>query len=100
MLSTTHYGIGVPMRKVSTILREQSAIQKDAMRRNQAEVGEEYQKLRASVKDAKRVFTDDTGEHINGESAYMMGFDELIPSTSYPCLIMTNLFIGCRHQAL
>ena len=36
--------------------------------------------MRASVKDAKRVFTDDTGRRINGESAYMRGFDELIPS--------------------
>jgi len=77
-----HYGIGVPMRKVPTILRElcgvpitQSTIQRDAMRHNQAEVGEEYQQLRASVKDAKRVFADDTGWRINGESAYMMGFD-------------------------
>ena len=63
-----HYGIGVPMRKVPTILRElcgvsitQSAIQQDAMCRNQAEVGEEYQQLRASVKGAKQVFADDTG---------------------------------------
>lgn len=77
-----HYGIGVPMRKVPTILRElcgvsitQSAIQQDAVRRNQAEVGAEYQQLRARVKDATRVFTDDTGWRINGESAYLMGFD-------------------------
>ena len=42
---------------------------------NQAEVGEESQQLRASVKDAKRGFTDDTGWRINGESASMMGFD-------------------------
>ena len=77
-----HYGIGVPMRKVPTILRElcgvsitQSAIQQDATRRNQAEVGEESQQLRTSVKDAKRGFTDDTGWRINGKSASMMGFD-------------------------
>jgi transposase len=77
-----HYGIGVPMRKVPTILRElcgvsitQSAIQQDALRRSQAEVGEEYERLRESVKDAKRVFTDDTGWRINGETAYLMGFD-------------------------
>ena len=31
--------------------------------------------MRASVKDAKRVFADDAGWRINGESAYMMGFD-------------------------
>ena len=51
MLCTTvsgYPGIGVPMRKVPTILRElcgvfitQSAIQQDAMRRNQPEVGED-----------------------------------------------------------
>ena len=45
------------------------------MRRNQAEVGEESHQLRASVKDAKRGFTDDTGWRINGESASMMGSD-------------------------
>ena len=42
---------------------------------NQAEVGEESQQLRASMKDAKRWFTDDTGWRINGESASMMGSD-------------------------
>ena len=77
-----HYGIGVPMRKVPTILRElcgvaitQSAIQQDALRRSQAKVGEEYERLRKGVKEAKRVFTDDTGWRINGETAYLMGFD-------------------------
>ena len=53
----------------------ESATQQDAMRRNQAEVGEESHQLRASVKDAKRGFTDDTGWRINGESASMMGSD-------------------------
>jgi hypothetical protein len=79
---TLHYGIGVPMRKVPTILRElcgvaitQSAIQQDALRRSQAEVGEEYERLREGVKEAKRVFTDDTGWRINGETAYLMGFE-------------------------
>jgi hypothetical protein len=77
-----HYGFGVPMRKVPAILRElcgvsitQSAIQQDAMRRSQAGVGEEYRKLRDGIKDAERVFTDDTGWRINGETAYLMGFD-------------------------
>ena len=77
-----HYGFGVPMRKVPAILHElcgvsitQSAIQQDALRRSQAGVGEEYRKLRDGVKDAERVFTDDTGWRINGETAYLMGFD-------------------------
>jgi transposase len=77
-----HYGFGVPMRKVPAILRElcgvaitQSAIQQDALRRSRAEVGEEYERLREGVKEAKRVFTDDTGWRINGEAAYLMGFD-------------------------
>lgn len=77
-----HYGFGVPMRKVPAILRElcgvsitQSAIQQDALRRSQARVGEEYRKLRDGVKDAERVFTDDTGWRINGDTAYLMGFD-------------------------
>jgi len=73
-----HYGIGVPMRKVPTILRElcgvaitQSAIQQDALRRSQEKVGEKYERLREGVKEAKRVFTDDTGWRINGETAYL-----------------------------
>jgi len=63
------------LRAHATRATTQSGIQQDAMRRNQAEVGEESQQLRASVKDAKRGFTDDTGWRINGESAFMMGSD-------------------------
>ena len=55
-------GAQVPqLRAHATRATTQSGIQQDAMRRNQAEVGEESQQLRASVKDAKRGFTDDTG---------------------------------------
>jgi transposase len=77
-----HYGLGIPMRKVPVILRElcgvsvtQSALQQDAIRRSKGEVGAEYARLRAGVKDSKRVFTDDTGWRIDGEPAQMMGFD-------------------------
>ena len=110
-----HYGFGVPMRKVPAILKElcgisitQSAIQQDALRRRRAEVGAAYKQLRESVKHAARVFTDDTGWRINGESAYLMGFDtdaaavyqirrrhrneevrELIPS-DYPGIMHTD----------
>ncbi len=77
-----HYGFGIPMRKVPAILHEmtgieltQSALQQDALRRAEGEVGEEYERLRTGVSEADRVFTDDTGWRINGEAAYLMGFE-------------------------
>ncbi len=77
-----HYGFGIPMRKVPAILHEmtgieltQSALQQDALRRAKGEVGEEYGRLRTGVSEAKRVFTDDTGWRINGETAWLMGFE-------------------------
>lgn len=77
-----HYGFGVAMRKVPGILRElcgvtitQGAVQRDALRRSQQEIGSHYEHLRARVKDDARVFTDDTGWRINGEPAQLMGFE-------------------------
>jgi hypothetical protein len=76
-----HDGLGIPMRKVPTVLRElcgvsvtQSALMQDAIRRSQGEVGEEYDRLRAGVPASQRVFTDDTGWRIDGEPAQMMAF--------------------------
>jgi len=79
---TMHYGYGVPMRKVPSILREltgvkitQGALTQDALRRAEAEVGAEYQALRAGVCQQPTVNTDDTGFRINGVGAYVMAFD-------------------------
>ncbi len=77
-----HYGLGVPMRKVPLILKElsgvevtQSALQQDACRRSEAEVGRRYEALRASVKASACVHTDDTGWRIQGREAQLMGFE-------------------------
>jgi hypothetical protein len=79
---TMHYGYGVPMRKVPSILREltgvrvtQGALTQDALRRAEAEVGAEYQDLRAGVCQQPTVNTDDTGFRINGVGAFVMAFD-------------------------
>jgi transposase len=77
-----HYGVGIPVRKVPGVLQEltgvtitQSALTQDALRRAKAEVGAEYQKLRAAVPEAPFVHTDDTGWKVGGETAFLMGFD-------------------------
>jgi transposase len=86
---TLHYGYGVPVRKIPPILREltgvtvtQSALTQDALRRSEAEVGVEYQALRAGVCQQPTVNTDDTGFRINGVPAYVMAFDTPV-STVY-----------------
>lgn len=77
-----HYGLGIPMRKVPAVLRElcgvsvtQSALQQDAIRRSQGEIGAEYERLRAGVAGSPHVFTDDTGWRIDGEPAQLMAFE-------------------------
>ena len=79
---TMHYGFGVPMRKVPSILREltgvtvtQGALTQDALRRAEAKVGAAYQALRAGVCQQPTVNTDDTGFRINGAGAFVMAFD-------------------------
>jgi transposase len=77
----THYGLGVPVRKVPAVLRlytgvhlTQSAITQDASRRLSGPVGQEYQALRASVPTSDVVYTDDTGWRIGGQPAQLMIF--------------------------
>ena len=84
-----HYGYGVPVRKIPPILQEltgvtvtQGALTQDALRRAEAEVGAEYQALRAGVCQQPTVNTDDTGFRINGVPAYVMAFDTPV-STVY-----------------
>ena len=86
---TIHYGYGVPVRKIPPILREltgvtvtQGALTQDALRRAEAEVGAQYQVLRAGVRQQPTVNTDDTGFRINGAQAYVMAFDTPV-STVY-----------------
>src|SRR5512143_64148 len=75
----THYGLGVPVRKVPAVLRlytgvqlTQSAITQDALRRVSGPVGQEYQALRDQVPTSDVVYTDDSvpseGWHVQWES--------------------------------
>ena len=68
-----HYGVGIPVRRVPTVLRaltgvelSQSAITQDALRRAQGAVGDAYQRLRESVRESAVVHTDDTGWRVDG----------------------------------
>jgi transposase len=78
----THYGLGVPVRKVPAVLRlyagvqlTQSAITQDASRRAAGPIGSMYQALRDGVPKADVVYTDDTGWRVGGERAHLMIFE-------------------------
>jgi transposase len=78
----THYGLGVPVRKVPAVLRlyaglrlTQSAITQDASRRVAGPVGSTYQALRGGIPKADVVYTDDTGWRVGGERAHLMIFE-------------------------
>ena len=77
-----HYAVGIPVRKIPPVLREltgicvtQGAISQDALRRASGPVGAVYEDLRAGVRQAAVVHTDDTGWRIGGQAAFLMGFD-------------------------
>jgi len=77
-----HYGVGVPVRKVPSVLKvltglelTQGAITQDALRPARGAVGGVYQRLRASVIDSRAVHTDDTGWRVGGELAFLMAFE-------------------------
>jgi transposase len=77
----THYGSGVPVRKVPALLHlytgvrlTQSAITQDALRRVSGPIGQEYQSLRDQVPTSEVVYTDDTGWRVGGEGAQLMIF--------------------------
>jgi transposase len=77
-----HYGHGVPVRRLPAILREmtgievtQSAITQDALKQAEGPIGAAYRELRAQVRQAPVVYTDDTSWRIGGEGAYLMAFD-------------------------
>src|SRR3954464_2420994 len=78
----THYGLGVPVRKVPAVLRlyagvqlTQSAITQDALRRASGPIGTRYRALRDGIPKADVVYTDDTGWRVGGERAYLMIFE-------------------------
>src|SRR3954471_14408738 len=77
----THYGLGVPVRKVPAVLHlytgarvTQSALTQDALRRVSGPLGGAYQALRDRFPTAGITYTDDTGWRIGGESAQLMIF--------------------------
>lgn len=77
-----HYAVGIPVRKVPTVLEAltgvrltQSALTQDALRRARGLVGRAYAQLRATVPAAPVVYTDDTGWRVGGEAAFLMTFE-------------------------
>jgi transposase len=77
----THYGLGVPVRKVPALLQlysgirlTQSAITQDALRRASGPIGQQYQWLRDQVPTSDVTYTDDTGWRVGGETAQLMIF--------------------------
>ena len=77
----THYGLGVPVRKVPALLQlyagvrlTQSAITQDALCRASWPIGTRYRALRASIPEADVVYTDDTGWRVGGEWAHLIIF--------------------------
>lgn len=77
-----HYQMGIPVRKVPAVLATlaglavtQGAITRDALRQARGKVGQGYQELRSSIRDAPVVYTDDTGWKVGGENAHLMAFD-------------------------
>jgi transposase len=77
-----HYGVGIPVRKVPTVLQvltgaqvTQGALTQDALRQAQEMVGMAYKQLRAAVPAAPVVHTDDTGWRVGGEPAHLMAFE-------------------------
>lgn len=77
---TLHYGLGIPQRKVPTILKElsnikvtQGALSLDARRRAR-QLEPDYVQLRDRIRNMPVVHTDDTGWRVGGQPAQMMVF--------------------------
>src|SRR3954469_437868 len=77
----THYGLGVPGRKVPAVLQlytgvrvTPSALTQDALRRVSGPLGGAYQALRDQFPGADVTYTDDTGWRVGGEPAQLMIF--------------------------
>jgi len=79
----------MPVRKSPAIPREftgievtQSALTQDALKESEGVVGNAYHELRTGVATAPAVYTDDTGWRIQGQTAHLMTFDTLSPSSA------------------
>lgn len=80
---TLHYGLGIPVRKVPTVLRElcgvevtQSALTQAALREGvRGMAGCAYDELLASVRNAQVVYTDPTGWRVDAEPAQLSVFE-------------------------
>jgi len=77
-----HYSVGVPMRKVPSILGEltgvsvtQSALTQAALRQSEGVLAPVYEQLRTSVQEEPSAYTDDTGWRIGAENAFLMAFE-------------------------
>ena len=82
MAHSLHYGDGVPVRRLPTILRgmtgitmTQSAITQHALKQIEGPVGAAYRQLREQVRHAPVTYTDDTGWRVGGDGAFLMAFD-------------------------
>jgi transposase len=82
MAHSLHYGHGVPVRRLPSILREmtgititQSALTQDALKQAEGPVGAAYRELREQVRQAPVTYTDDTSWRVGGDGAYLMAFD-------------------------
>jgi transposase len=53
----------------------QGAITQNALRQARGSIGRKYQELRAGVREAPVIYTDDTGWKVAGENAHLMAFD-------------------------
>jgi transposase len=82
MAHSLHYGHGVPVRRLPSILREmtgititQSALTQDALKQAEGPIGAAYRELREQVRQAPVTYTDDTSWRVGGDGAYLMAFD-------------------------
>jgi len=82
MAHSLHYGHGIPVRRLPSILWEmtgiaitQSAITQDALKQAEGPVGAAYQELRQQVRHAPSHLHHDTGWRVGGDGAYLMAFD-------------------------
>jgi hypothetical protein len=76
-----HYGLGLPLQKVPSLLftltgvrLTASALTQDALRRTQGAVGQAYQGLRDQIAHAPVTYTDDTSWKVGGAGAFLMAF--------------------------
>jgi transposase len=76
------YAIGIPVRKVPTVLRLLTGVQptqgpltQDALRRAAGVVGPVYARWWEAIPEAPVVHTDDTGWRVGDEPAFLMAFE-------------------------